>query len=188
MEFWIQKSKLENNTKVGLHFQATTDWHFKCYFFNEPIPLQGLCRAPWCMNKGQRAGRAGGAAAGAGAQGWGGGEDPPGSLQQEGVWSPTGCGAKRPVLSLGLCCGPASRAELILPLRPEPVCISKTEFCCPSPEFLQRWVQSQSAIRDMWGRGTVWQKERERWAMGPMGKDEKVIWDVPKGCSEKCVF
>lgn len=34
MEFWIQKSKLENNTEVGLHFQTTTDWHFKCCLFN----------------------------------------------------------------------------------------------------------------------------------------------------------
>lgn len=31
--------------------------------------------------------------------------------------------------------------------------ISKTQFCCPTPDFLQQWVQFQSVIRDMWGTG-----------------------------------
>lgn len=44
MGFWIQKSKLKNNTKVGFHFQATTEWHFQCCLPNEPTVLCWLCQ------------------------------------------------------------------------------------------------------------------------------------------------
>lgn len=39
MEFWIQKYKLKNNTKVGFHFQATTEWHFQHSLPNLPTVL-----------------------------------------------------------------------------------------------------------------------------------------------------
>lgn len=45
MEFWIQKYKLRNNTKVGFHFQATTEWHFQCCLPNLPTVLCWLCQA-----------------------------------------------------------------------------------------------------------------------------------------------
>lgn len=41
MEFGIQKSKLENNFEVGLHFQATTDWHFKRCHLISPFRCTG---------------------------------------------------------------------------------------------------------------------------------------------------
>lgn len=33
--------------------------------------------------------------------------------------------------------------------------ISKTEFCCPSLEFLQRWVQFQSTISEFYSLGVL---------------------------------
>lgn len=56
MEFWIQESKLKNNTKVGFHFQATTEWHFQRCLPNQPTghpvcPLpfsQALCASRPC--------------------------------------------------------------------------------------------------------------------------------------------
>lgn len=67
MEFWIQKSKLENNFEVGLHFQATTDWHFKCHLLISPFRCTGHCTVHGActtcgVGAGQQAGQRGRAA------------------------------------------------------------------------------------------------------------------------------
>lgn len=113
MEFWIQKSKLKNNTKVGFHFQATTEWHFQGCLPSQPTALCWLCWAlqdissVWC---GSWAGQGGPAARG---------------QKEEGRW-------KR------------------------------------SPRLIAAALEGRTA--------------------GARGGNEKEMWDVPRDCSESCVF
>lgn len=91
MGFWIQKSKLKNNTKVGFHFQATTEWHFQCCLPNEPTVVAGCVRISRTAAE-SAVGLAKGLLLHGGRKRWGGGGDPPGSLQDPGEGMRRKCG------------------------------------------------------------------------------------------------